>query len=59
MSGYDTLYDRYMREANNYAGQYGIAPNTAHNGITATVYLLTKPREPAGKKDELFCEPSP
>ncbi|MRT33701.1 calcium-binding protein [Xylella fastidiosa] len=32
MNGYESLYNRYMQEANRYATYYGLDPSTAHNG---------------------------
>ena len=32
MSNYDSLYKKYMQEANDYAKSFGIEPSTAHNG---------------------------
>lgn len=32
MSSYNDAYDRYTREANEYATQFGLDPATAHNG---------------------------
>ncbi|HHW4669316.1 MAG TPA: calcium-binding protein, partial [Xylella fastidiosa subsp. multiplex] len=32
MNGYESLYNRYMQEANTYATYYGLDPSTAHNG---------------------------